>query len=535
MSKRSTEQRSLDSSDEKCAAASAASASTVQHGLPAPPASSRPPSRVSLGQPNPAGFAVDLLPYASRPGDSSTLTSPASSTTRLAGVHAILNPPHGDELNPGRRRKAHELESPFPTGQALPPIAMGGQSARATPVLGRASPIMSFGGPPELAPRRILTPRSPSLHRAASLGQLQPPASTVTLQQEPGTAGAPPLPLSVGVPRPAYDYTSATPSAEAARRAGMTVGRSTRAPSGSASPSSSYSSYSQAEQTSPASQAMGLSAGGLNIDRQRHMGIPISSSSGGQNTYQMMTLETTSGTVQLPVDVQAASRVADEKRRRNAGASARFRQRRKEKEKEASVTIGRLEQQVKELGEDADFYRRERDYLSGMLSQAPGGDRHFPRPLSPRRRRSSSVMAGPSGGGGTGYMSATESGARSPEQRRNVRRRTSTLSLPQPPPPPSQFAAPQAGGRPHANYAAPGLFGADPLVQQTTQMRRPSGPLPPALARESLPTSTVLPPMQHGPPAPASADTRSQPQTGPWNPFATERRSTGFGDPRDSR
>ena len=100
------------------------------------------------------------------------------------------------------------------------------------------------------------------------------------------------------------------------------------------------------------------------------MGIPISSS-GGQNVYQMMTLETTSGTVQVPVDVQAASRVADEKRRRNAGASARFRQRRKEKEKEAGSTISRLEQQVKELGEDADFYRRERDSCRGNFEPHP--------------------------------------------------------------------------------------------------------------------------------------------------------------------
>jgi len=99
----------------------------------------------------------------------------------------------------------------------------------------------------------------------------------------------------------------------------------------------------------------------------------------------MMTLETTSGTVQLPVDVQAASRVADEKRRRNAGASARFRQRRKEKEREASVTIGRLEQQVKELIEDAEFYKRERDYLAGVLLSLPHGECNFPRPVSPRR------------------------------------------------------------------------------------------------------------------------------------------------------
>ena len=119
-------------------------------------------------------------------------------------------------------------------------------------------------------------------------------------------------------------------------------------------------------------------------------GIPISSS-GGQNVYQMMTLETTSGTVHLPVDVQAASRVADEKRRRNTVASANFRQRRKEKEKEASATIPRLEQQVKELSEDSDFYRRERDIFQGILSTIPGCERHLQRPPSPRLRRSGHI------------------------------------------------------------------------------------------------------------------------------------------------
>ena len=109
-------------------------------------------------------------------------------------------------------------------------------------------------------------------------------------------------------------------------------------------------------------------------------GIPISSS-GGQNVYQMMTLETTSGPVQLPVDVQAASRVADEKKKRNAGASARFRQRRKEKEKEASTTIAKLEQQVRELSEEAAFYRRERDIFKKVLSTIPGCERHLQRLL----------------------------------------------------------------------------------------------------------------------------------------------------------
>ncbi|KAG9536795.1 hypothetical protein KCU79_g21024, partial [Aureobasidium melanogenum] len=122
------------------------------------------------------------------------------------------------------------------------------------------------------------------------------------------------------------------------------------------------------------------------VSESYHVGLNGS----GSNSVQMMTLKTTEGDVRFPVDVQAASRVADEKRRRNAGASARFRERRKRKEMEASQTIARLEQQVKDMTEDADFYRQDRDILASIVSQFPGGREHLPRPQSPRTRRNGS-------------------------------------------------------------------------------------------------------------------------------------------------
>lgn len=67
-------------------------------------------------------------------------------------------------------------------------------------------------------------------------------------------------------------------------------------------------------------------------------------SSIGSSGYQMITINTEDGPVQVPVDVKAASNVADEKRKRNASASARFRQRRHEREREASQRISELEQ-----------------------------------------------------------------------------------------------------------------------------------------------------------------------------------------------
>ena len=60
----------------------------------------------------------------------------------------------------------------------------------------------------------------------------------------------------------------------------------------------------------------------------------------------MMTVEAENGPVEVPINVQAASKVADEKRKRNATASYRFRQRRKERESETSQNISKLEDQI---------------------------------------------------------------------------------------------------------------------------------------------------------------------------------------------
>lgn len=88
----------------------------------------------------------------------------------------------------------------------------------------------------------------------------------------------------------------------------------------------------------------------------------------GQSTYQLRTLDTDQGPMQVPVDVQAASKLGDEKRKRNAGASARFRQRRTKEEWEASQTIDKLESQLREAGEEREYYRVERDYFRHRLT-----------------------------------------------------------------------------------------------------------------------------------------------------------------------
>jgi len=90
-------------------------------------------------------------------------------------------------------------------------------------------------------------------------------------------------------------------------------------------------------------------------EQERLEGSVAISTSQGSGTYTMMNIKTAAGLRSLPVETGNASRASDEKRKRNAGASARFRERRKKREMEASVTIRKLERQVKDLSEDMDF------------------------------------------------------------------------------------------------------------------------------------------------------------------------------------
>ena len=147
----------------------------------------------------------------------------------------------------------------------------------------------------------------------------------------------------------------------------------------------------------------------------------------------MMTLDTEQGPIQVPVDVQAASKVADEKRKRNATASHRFRQRRKEKERENSQNIAKLEDQIRQMEEEREHYRRERDYFREVAVRQPGQTHVLPRPLSPRQRRHN-PMAGSMGFPNVQFDGA-ESGSRNGG--RNTRRRTSAYVPPTGPPPQS--------------------------------------------------------------------------------------------------
>ena len=196
------------------------------------------------------------------------------------------------------------------------------------------------------------------------------------------------------------------------------------------------------------------------MEAERNM-IPMAPSS--QSSIQLMTIKSQHGhNVQIPVDVQAASKVADEKRRRNAGASARFRARRKEKEREAFMSISRLEQQLRDALEDAEFYRGERDYFKTIVfSQSRHERASVTRPQSPRLSRPSIPPSNATSsirGGSEDSFADYEEEIR--EEERNVRRRTSNYH-PAPGPPPNDISAPDA--RSH-NYP-PGYPSANPVAQ----------------------------------------------------------------------
>ncbi|KAH0346660.1 hypothetical protein KCU83_g7169, partial [Aureobasidium melanogenum] len=446
------------------------------------------------------------------------------SVPRSVTLPSVLNPVTDEaSMSTQRRRKADEIDSPHDRVPTLPPLGPTSQGPASLSRPGSNTPLPLLTEPLTSAPRRMLTPKSP-LRRAISLSHLNPPNGVMDAQQnpfpvsprsrpyavQPGTSGAPPLP---GPPAISYAHQGYMQSNPLTRTASPESGSAQRY---SASPSPDYSAY---DQTSPgeahasgylsvsdAHRARGLSmtpgTSAPHVSESYHVGLNGS----GSNSVQMMTLKTTEGDVRFPVDVQAASRVADEKRRRNAGASARFRERRKRKEMEASQTIARLEQQVKDMTEDADFYRQDRDILASIVSQFPGGREHLPRPQSPRTRRNGS------GPGQTNQGHYAEVQKHSPEPIRNVRKRGDS-PIPQtyvqaptqshaPPPPPPNTLMPQ-----HQHNQMPA---------RTAQA---SSLPPPSMAHTAMPASNL-------PPPPPPSIMQAPPMTGPVNPYA--RHETGI-------
>lgn len=409
-----------------------------------PYAGMQPPQR---GSPMEGPMSHPVLP----PLRQLSSTPPTPSHQRGDPFRSILNPQEQlVEQQRDRRRSASQMESPSPVetqhSQSLPSIS---RPTSVDSTQDEQQPPRPFQPPGR--PRRLLSPKSPRLHRTQSLNLLNPPTGTIDAHQSPfltaSTRPSEPMISHQALPTPpAGSRPSYFPVVSTSGPPSNMVRPEVRRPSvgfpqsGSASPIPQYSPYSQAAsvassqfdtpstpghyQRHPSVQMYDtrLSAGPMESERNM---IPMAPS--GQSSIQLMTIKSQQGhNVQIPVDVQAASKVADEKRRRNAGASARFRARRKEKEREASMSISRLEQQLRDALEDAEFYRAERDHFKSIVFQQPRPDRHNARPTSPRLTRPSLPPShAPSSTRGGSEDSYADYEEELREEERNVRRRTS--------------------------------------------------------------------------------------------------------------
>ncbi|MCJ1282096.1 hypothetical protein MMC26_001419 [Xylographa opegraphella] len=377
--------------------------------------------------------------------------------SRPLKMHNILNPPNlANEML--RQRVVSQAETPPTAHAALSQYSSEPSpetsSRGATP--GTILPPMNLYSSSIVHGNRLMTPNSLSRGGFHPAG-VNVPSGTIDAKVSPflpvGSQAYNPLPAPVThampplgttppiVPRPLYGFPPQQTHTPPDRRSGDM--NSHAPPSQSNSPATSYSSYSHPSHPSPAPQhttpttqgpksmyysSHGSASGRASVGPQITLGSDSSygplASSVGQSTYQLMTLDTDQGPIQVPVDVQAASKMADEKRKRNAGASARFRQRRKEKEREASTTITKLETQIRDLTEERDYYRVERDYFRGIVYSTSAQALVVPRVPSPRLRKSSQSSAATS----RGDAQWEQSDDRGAQTGRNTRRRIDSFT-----------------------------------------------------------------------------------------------------------
>lgn len=408
-------------------------------------------------------------------------TPPDQRPSRPIGVQNLLNPATSGETTKiqSRRRNAEHVDSPpraspltaMPRAStpSLPPTSMTNRSPVSMTLPSITPPLVSVH---PLPLGRAMTPHlSPSSYGPGSV-TINNPSGTMDVKQSPfvlprdhnGAGGRGSLPdLATATSLPGDPYGAPLPPARSPpgrrgsqdstryshmqnlleRKGGMATGPQSVASQGD-SPSTQYSSYSQVSHTPPPAPPPStgqpqsfftapFTAPGP-ASSMAQMGFDAASgSTAGGSTYQMMTLDTEQGPIQVPVDVQAASKVADEKRKRNATASHRFRQRRKEKERENSQNIAKLEDQIRQMEEEREHYRRERDYFREVAVRQPGQTHVLARPLSPRQRRHSSI------GGSMGYPNVQFEGPETGNRTggRNTRRRTSAYVPPTGPSPQS--------------------------------------------------------------------------------------------------
>lgn len=364
-------------------------------------------------------YGTTLPPVASLPGYgagappttmSIGMASPAA--TRHLGVHSILNPTA--EAEPQMR--VHRVSQA--PAESISNIYGANQAPLQSPRIRKRKDDASSAGAAQMPSdnrqgRRILTPQSPALRSInqavrgspsgmrPSRGPLGPGDGRVYFAELGETMGGdiPPLPSFSTAAQASYtaaqsnEHLVGTAAASHNNTAGAHPGNN----QGYGESPGSSSIVAEREHPSPYQTSISDSGPPASVGPQASTGAepqsraPARSYGLGQPSYQMQ-LSTDQGPMILgvEVDVQQASKMADEKRKRNAGASARFRQRRKEKEQVAASTIGELRRQIREITEDRDFYMGERNFLRDLVTRTPGVQLP-PRAPSPRLSRAQSA------------------------------------------------------------------------------------------------------------------------------------------------
>lgn len=459
-------------------------------------------ARRSLGHSSPVPDTS--TPAVSTPAVSAS-AEPEKPSSSAAGLQHLLNPVAADATErTSRRRNADHFDvpqKPYAGTPQMPPATIRASPGTVTLPSITPPPISSYPDLARPSSRRTLTPGPPSTYNNTPT-VLGAPVATIDAKKSPFGASRDnaighEFPRrrenSVGAMGAGLGYPFVNPAAAqspSARRASMgsSMDLIPRQPSAerrvsvggisqvqtsqSDSPSTTYSSYSQFSHTPPVplpnlgghpSSSAGyfpptytVTGGGVaggypSSEAHPKEAFSPRTTSLGPNTYHLMTLNTEQGPIQVPVDVQAASKVADEKRKRNATASHRFRQRRKEKERETSQNIAKLEHQVRELAEEKDFYRMERDFFRSVVKNTPGQPPIGPRPTSPRLLRLAPQGAAPGGYPNPQWPPADESSRTA----RNTRRRTSSYVPPPGLVPPPANIPPLPTGPPTGLAPAP--------------------------------------------------------------------------------
>lgn len=401
-------------------------------------------------------------------------------SSRPIGVQNLLNPAATSTIDgQSRRRNIEQMDQPSITANITP---RGPLASTAAPVgaitLPNITPPPINAYPNYMGPRRTLTPISPSGYPGPA-ATFNPPAGTIDAKRSPFGASkelnsilgpeVSTLPDPANGSHSTFVYPNATGPQDrrtsvgsiplqtpAERRTSLSGSSQIHMPP-SNSPTPSFSPFSQFSRTPPVplsnnngnqpaaagyfppAYTPGLAATYSHGENDSKESYSPRTNSTGQNTYHpMMTLRTEEGPIQVPVDLQAASKVADEKRKRNATASHRFRQRRKEKERETSQNIAKLEHHVRELTEEREFYRLERDFFRNLAKNNNGPVPIAPRPPSPRSLRAAQIS-----GAGTYANPHWQSAEENNRNGRNTRRRTSSYV------PPPGLAPPVNIGAPH--------------------------------------------------------------------------------------